>query len=99
MRRSGDTGRIKRLLAVAMTAALSVTAIACSPVTEPVGTAGSDISPANTEVEQSAATTMMLETVSTEITPTNTPTPSPSPTPTLAPEERIVTVSFTGAHH
>lgn len=54
------------------------------------------ISTSNTEVEQSAATTIMLETVSTEVTETPTPTPSPSPTPTLAPEERIVTVSFAG---
>ena len=96
MRLFSDTGRLKRLLAIAMTAVLSVSAIACSPVTEPIGTDGSDGTTADTEVVQSAATTMMLETVSTEITPTNTPTPSPSPTPTLAPEERIVTVSFTG---
>ena len=49
-----------------------------------------------TEVEQSAATTLMLETVSTEVTETPTPTPSPSSTPTLAPDERVVTVSFAG---
>ena len=50
----------------------------------------------SSEIEQSAATTMMLETVSTEPTPSSTPTPTPTPMPTLPPEERVVTVSFTG---
>ncbi len=96
MKSSCFHGRFKSVLALVLTAALSVATIACTPggntdeTSDPAGTT------LDTEVEQSAATTIMLETVSTEITPTNTPTPSPSPTPTLMPEERVVTVSFAG---
>ena len=54
------------------------------------------LAPISTDVEQSAATTVILETVSTDPTPTSTPTVTPSPSPSLAPEDRVVTVSFAG---
>ena len=79
-------------LFVVLTAALA----SCSNKTGPVESGETADSTLSMEVLQSAATTMMLETVSTETYPSPTPTNTPTPTPTLPPEERVVTVSFTG---
>jgi poly-gamma-glutamate synthesis protein (capsule biosynthesis protein) len=68
----------------------------CSEKEDTDGTNDPNGTTLSTEVQQSAATTMMLETVSTAPTDTPTPTPSPTPMPTLPPEKRTVTVSFTG---
>ena len=87
-------GSFRVRLAIAVITMLTVVLAGCAPVTS--GTGDSGETTANTEIEQSAHTTVMLETVSTEVTETPTPTPSPSPTPTLPPEERVVTVSFAG---
>ena len=79
-----------------MTAAimLILSVAACSGKTD--SSDSSEATTLSTEILQSAATTMMLETVSTDPTPTATPTATPTPMPTLAPEERTVTVTFTG---
>ncbi|MBR3247686.1 MAG: CapA family protein [Clostridiales bacterium] len=74
-------------------AAMSVAIVSCSGKDETEGPAEIN---SGTEVQQSAPTTMMLETVSTEPTSSPTPTPSPTPKPTLTPEQRVVTVTFTG---
>ena len=90
MKDSGISGSFRVRLAVVVIAVLAIVMAGCSPAVNE-----SD-STADTDIEQSAATTLMLETVSTEITETPTPTPSPTPMPTLTPKERIVTVSFAG---
>ena len=87
-------GSFRVRLAIAVITMLTVVLAGCAPVTSETGDSGETTG--NTEIEQSAHTTVMLETVSTEVTETPTPTPSPSPTPTLPPEERVVTVSFAG---
>ncbi len=96
MRSTGYRGTLKILTAMISVAVLTVAVASCSE--DPVSSDGSETSGRvlSTEVEQSAATTMMLETVSTEPTPSSTPTPTATPVPTLPPEERVVTVSFTG---
>lgn len=83
-------------MAILLIAVLSLSMVACSKPVESSSAAEEEETTVNTGVEQSAATTMVLETVTTELAPTFTPTPSPTPTPTLAPEDRVVTVSFTG---
>ncbi len=93
MKDSGVSGSFRVRLAVIVMAVLAIVLAGCSPAT---GASDPSDTTENTDIEQSAATTVMLETVSTESTETPTPTPSPSPIPTLAPEERIVTVSFAG---
>ena len=89
-------GTLKILTAMISVAVLTVSVASCSEGTG--STDGNETSGKvlSSEIEQSAATTMMLETVSTEPTPSSTPTPTPTPMPTLPPEERVVTVSFTG---
>ena len=92
---SGHSGRNKIIKAAIAVLALSFAMTGCdsTEVTESVLEVETT---ANTEVIQSQHTTVVLETVSTEITPTNTPTPTATPVPTLTPEERVVTVSFAG---
>ncbi|MCR5385238.1 MAG: CapA family protein [Saccharofermentans sp.] len=86
-----------KLLAVLIIVAMMTTVLSsCSEKEDTDGMNDSNGTTLSTEVQQSAATTMMLETVSTAPTDTPTPTPSPTPMPTLPPEKRTVTVSFTG---
>lgn len=87
-----DTLKILSAMTAAIMLILSVAA--CSGKTD--SSDSSEATTLSTEILQSAATTMMLETVSTDPTPTATPTATPTPMPTLAPEERTVTVTFTG---
>lgn len=87
-------GSFRVRLVIAVITLFSMVLAGCTPVTSEPGDSGE--TSGSTEIEQSAHTTVMLETVSTEVTETPTPTPSPSPTPTLPPEERVVTVSFAG---
>ena len=95
MRSSRDCRALK-LLAVLIIVALMTTVLSsCSDKEDTDGTSDSNGTTLSTEVQQSAATTMMLETVSTAPTDTPTPTPSPTPMPTLPPEKRTVTVTFT----
>lgn len=77
--------------------ALAVNIAACSSSASS-SSETSVLSTLDTTIEQSAATSVMLETVSTETTvvATATPTPTATPVPTLLPEDRTVTVSFTG---
>ena len=82
-----------RLAIVAVTV-LSIVLAGCTPVVTETGEG--EETTVNTEIEQSAHTTVMLETISTEPTETPTPTPSPTPLPTLTPDQRVVTVSFAG---
>ena len=96
MRKTGDRSTLKILAAMISVAVLTVSFASCSGKTEQSDPDGSDETTLNTAIEQSAATTLMLETVSTEPTASPTPSPSPTPKPTLMPEERVVTVSFTG---
>ena len=91
-----DPGTVKKMIAVSVMAALSVFVFSCSSREDGDGPAGTEGTAQNTAVEQSAPTTIMLETVSTEPTFTPTPTSTPTPMPTLAPEERSVIVTFTG---
>ena len=96
MRSSRDCRALK-LPAVLIIVALMTTVLSsCSDKEDTDGTNDSNGTTLSTEVQQSAATTMMLETVSTAPTDTPTPTPSPTPMPTLPPEKRTVTVTFTG---
>lgn len=91
--------RSVRLRIRAAIAAVAVTSIALSACSAPVITSDTADASAMTtvnDIEQSAATTIALETVTTEATPTPEPTATPSPTPTLAPEDLVVKVSFTG---
>ena len=87
------SGTLKIISAMIAVMLLTVSVAACSENAET-----SDVSETTltTEILQSAATTKMLETVSTDPTPTATATPTPTPMPTLAPEDRVVTVTFTG---
>ena len=98
VKHSGISGIFKARAAIAAVIALSLAITACDTAesTESGLETVSEITTANTEIQQSAQTTMMLETVSTETTATNTPTPTATPVPTLTPEERVVTVSFAG---
>ena len=91
MKFSRDRRTLKMLLTTGLIAVMSVNIAACNSKTDE-----SELDTVNTNIEQSAATTVLLETISTETTPSSTPTPSATPTPSLAPEERTVTVSFTG---
>ena len=84
---------LKLLLTTVLVAAMSANIAACNKGT---GETLDTIAPVSTDVEQSAATTVVLETVSTDPTPSATPTVTPTPSPTLAPEDRVVTVSFAG---
>ncbi|MBR2993530.1 MAG: CapA family protein [Clostridiales bacterium] len=90
MKHSGVFDRFKLRVAAAAVLALSIVMAGCAG-----DTAGS-VTSEGTEIEQSAHTTIVLETVATEQPVTNTPTPSPTPIPTLTPEQRTVTVSFAG---
>ena len=92
---SGLSGILK-ISAVMFSAALISSVFAGCDRTEPSGSSLETEPVTNTEIVQSQHTTVVLETVTTEITPTNTPTPTATPVPTLTPEERIVTVSFAG---
>ena len=92
---SGLSGILK-ISAVFFSAALISSVFAGCDRTEPSGSSLETEPVTNTEIVQSQHTTVVLETVTTEITPTNTPTPTATPVPTLTPEERIVTVSFAG---
>ena len=92
---SGLSGILK-ISAVIFSAALISSVFAGCDRTEPSGSSLETEPVINTEIVQSQHTTVVLETVTTEITPTNTPTPTATPVPTLTPEERIVTVSFAG---
>ncbi len=96
MRSTGHRGTLKILTAMIAVAVLTTAVASCSNKTDPSDPTEVLETVLNTEIEQSAATTIMLETVSTEPTPSPTPTLTPTPKPTLAPEERVVTVSFTG---
>ena len=97
MRNFSDRVTFRMRIAIVAITALSIAVAACSTPVESTGTSDTTTETTlNTDVEQSAATTVMLETVSTETVPSNTPTSTPAPTPTLSPEERIITVSFTG---
>ena len=93
MRSFREPGTIRKIIAVTLMAAMSVAVFSCSSKDGEDEPAQNTLS---TEVQQSAPTTIMLETVSTEPTETPTPTPSPTPLPTLPPEKRLVTVTFTG---
>lgn len=96
MRSFFDRSALKKTFAVALTVIMSFSSASCdsnSGTDEPEDQIETTLS---TEIQQSAATTIMLETVSTAPTDTPTPTPSPTPLPTLPPEERYVTVTFTG---
>ena len=90
MKHSGVFDRFKLRVAAAAVLALSIVMAGCAG-----DTAGS-VTSEGTEIEQSAHTTIVLETVATEQPVTNTPTPSPTPIPTRTPEQRTVTVSFAG---
>ena len=70
------------LLTTGLIAVMSVNIAACNSKTDE-----SELDTVNTNIEQSAATTVLLETISTETTPSSTPTPTATPTPSLAPEE------------
>ena len=85
---------LKILAAMTAVIMLILSVAACSGKTDTSDS--SETTTLSTEILLSAATTMMLETVSTDPTPTATPTATPTPMPTLAPEERVVTVTFTG---
>ena len=88
---------IKKLLSAGLVLALAVNIAACSSSASS-SSETSVLSTLDTTIEQSAATSVMLETVSTETTvvATATPTPTATPVPTLHPEDRTVTVTFTG---
>ena len=96
MRSSRDRRALKLLAVLIIVAMMTTVLSSCSEKEDTDGTNDSNGTTLSTEVQQSAATTMMLETVSTAPTDTPTPTPSPTPMPTLPPEKRTVTVSFTG---
>ncbi len=85
---------LKLLLTTVLVTAMSANIAACNSAGtgETLDTLGT----LDTDVAQSAATTVVLETVSTDPTPSSTPTNTPTPSPTLAPEDRVVTVSFAG---
>ena len=93
MRSFREPGAFKKIIAVITMTAMSAVLFSCS---SKEGEEGDQQHPLDTGVQQSAPTTIMLETVSTEPTATPTPTPSPTPMPTLPPEKRTVTVTFTG---
>ena len=96
MKNSGSYGKNKIRLAIAAITVLTVVMAGCTAKETGETSTESETQTENTEVMQSAATTKVLETVSTEIISTSTPTSTPTPMPTLTPEERIVTVSFAG---
>ena len=96
MKNSGSYGKNKIRLAIAAITVLAVIMAGCTAKETSETSTESETQTENTEVMQSAATTKVLETVSTEIISTSTPTSTPTPMPTLTPEERIVTVSFAG---
>ena len=98
MKHSGIIGSFRSRLAIVAVLVMSFALAGCGTA-ETIDTASdtsAEITTENTEVQQSAQTTVMLETVSTEITETPTPTPTPTPLPTLTPEQRTITVSFAG---
>lgn len=95
MANSGNRGALKFISAIILIAGLCLGIAACSGE-EKIDSSEASANALGTEIEQSAATTMMLETVSTDPTEAPTPTATPTPVPTLMPEDRIVTVSFTG---
>ena len=90
MKHSGVFDRLKLRVALTAVLALSVVMAGCA------GDTAESVTSEGTEIEQSAHTTIVLETVATSEPVTNTPTPSPTPIPTLTPEQRTVTVSFAG---
>ena len=94
MKKTRNRQTLKLLLTTVLAAAMSVNIAACNG--QGTGETLDTLAPVSTDVEQSAATTVILETVSTDPTPTSTPTMTPTPSPSLAPEDRVVTVSFAG---
>ena len=92
MKHSGRSDSLKILLGFIAFAAFIIAMAGCSPAIEGSESESSSL----TDVEQSAHTKLVLDTVPTEEIVTNTPTPTPTPVPTLTPEQRTVTVSFAG---
>ena len=88
--------RVRAAVVAVMALSVAITGCDTAATTESGLETVSETTTVNTDVQQSAQTTMMLETVSTETTATSTPTPTPTPVPTLTPEQRVVTVSFAG---
>ena len=96
MRSFLDRSALKKAFAVALTVAMAVSSASCDSNDDPDESADAVETTVSTEIQQSATTTIMLETVSTDPTETPTPTPTPTPLPTVPPEERYITVTFTG---
>ena len=96
MKNSGSFFELKMRMAIVAVTVLSVVMAGCASNETADPSSGSDIASDNTEVLQSAQTTLVIETVSTDPTAVPTATSTPTPVPSLTPEQRIVTVSFAG---